>query len=493
MDRVLNFDVETVHFFAGRKDFPAEVVADRLKKALADALVAYEFFAGRLKINNETSRLEIDCNGAGVGFVVASCDYKLDDVGDLVYPNPAFAQLIHKNKDFLKPGDHPLCVVQLTSFKCGGFAIGFSTSHTTFDGLSFKTFLENLNLAALAANKPLSVTPCHDRHLLAARSPPSVTFSHHELIKLGASLPETDPHTSVIHASSEKLDFKIFQLHDTDPYTGVFHASSDDLHFKIFQLTSDDISSLKDKAKSCEGGASTARISGFNLISLLVEVERAYHQRVVQILPYPVVSDVELNLAVGDYVVVWKHYQRDIVRGVEGYIVTGSKQVEIGTKLSEDSRKYLGDVSEQALAYNTASVHGLEEDGDFEDMAMNARIDWSGWPLIIFLVGVILFIGFGAYIAVYMMARRRRSAWIDGPGLPRVDIVFWVGVILFIGSFIALMVALEGTSLLKVKAMSAVTCALWLLVFEAYIIIYMTVYTMVRRSSTTQVAEEAQC
>ncbi|KAL8267357.1 hypothetical protein R6Q59_004701 [Mikania micrantha] len=35
-----------------------------------------------------------------------------------------------------------------------------------------------------------------------------------------------------------------------------------------------------------------------------------------------------------------KHFQRDIVRGVEGYIVTGSKQVEIGTKLAEDSRKY---------------------------------------------------------------------------------------------------------------------------------------------------------
>ncbi|XP_073154234.1 SH3 domain-containing protein 2-like [Henckelia pumila] len=35
-----------------------------------------------------------------------------------------------------------------------------------------------------------------------------------------------------------------------------------------------------------------------------------------------------------------KHFQRDVVRGVEGYIVTGSKQVEIGTKMSEDSRKY---------------------------------------------------------------------------------------------------------------------------------------------------------
>ncbi|KAG0454296.1 hypothetical protein HPP92_025600 [Vanilla planifolia] len=35
-----------------------------------------------------------------------------------------------------------------------------------------------------------------------------------------------------------------------------------------------------------------------------------------------------------------KHFQRDIVRSLEGYIVTGSKQVEIGNKLAEDSRKY---------------------------------------------------------------------------------------------------------------------------------------------------------
>ncbi|KAL1820788.1 hypothetical protein ACET3Z_015657 [Daucus carota] len=35
-----------------------------------------------------------------------------------------------------------------------------------------------------------------------------------------------------------------------------------------------------------------------------------------------------------------KHLQRDIIRGVEGYIVTGSKQLEIDSKLSESSRKY---------------------------------------------------------------------------------------------------------------------------------------------------------
>ncbi|KAJ8568238.1 hypothetical protein K7X08_020960 [Anisodus acutangulus] len=35
-----------------------------------------------------------------------------------------------------------------------------------------------------------------------------------------------------------------------------------------------------------------------------------------------------------------KHFQRDIIRGVEGYIISVSKQIEIGTRLSEDSRKY---------------------------------------------------------------------------------------------------------------------------------------------------------
>ncbi|KAJ6317891.1 hypothetical protein OIU76_013439 [Salix suchowensis] len=65
--------------------------------------------------------------------------------------------------------------MQVTSFKCGGFAIGISTSHATFDGISFKTFLDNL--AAVAGGKPLAVPPCNDRELLAARSPPRGNIS----------------------------------------------------------------------------------------------------------------------------------------------------------------------------------------------------------------------------------------------------------------------------------------------------------------------------
>ncbi|KAM1790413.1 hypothetical protein ACFX11_034673 [Malus domestica] len=67
-----------------------------------------------------------------------------------------------------------------------------------------------------------------------------------------------------------------------------------------------------------------------------------------------------------------KHYQRDIVRGVEGYIVTGSKQVEIGTKLSEDSRKYGAEntcssgstLSRASLSYGRARAQMEKERGN---------------------------------------------------------------------------------------------------------------------------------
>lgn len=67
-----------------------------------------------------------------------------------------------------------------------------------------------------------------------------------------------------------------------------------------------------------------------------------------------------------------KHFQRDIVRGVEGYIVTASKQVEIGTKLSEDSKKYGAEntctsgntLSKAALSYGKARGQMEKERGN---------------------------------------------------------------------------------------------------------------------------------
>ncbi|KAE8699074.1 protein HEADING DATE 3A-like [Hibiscus syriacus] len=238
IDRVLNFPVETVHFFPSHSDLPPHAVADMLKRTLSELLVPYDFLAGRLRSNPETGRLEIDCNSAGIGFAVASSDYALDDIGDLVYPNPAFGQLVCKSVDCLEQENQPLCIVQVTSFKCGGFAMGLITSHVTFDGLSFKIFLDNL--AALAAGKPLAVTPCNDRQLLAARSPPCVSFPHLELAK----------------------------FHDSNP--PVIDPSSEALDFKVFRLTSDDITNLKEKAKPSGGAHGDARITGFNVVTALI-------------------------------------------------------------------------------------------------------------------------------------------------------------------------------------------------------------------------------
>ncbi|XP_048603153.1 omega-hydroxypalmitate O-feruloyl transferase-like [Brassica napus] len=201
VDQVLNFDVQTVHFFRPNKDYPPEIVSEMLRKAMVRAMDAYDLLAGRLRLNPSSGRLNVDCNGAGAGFVMAESEYTLEELGDLVYPNPAFVELVTSQLQSLPKDDQPLFAFQVTSFKCGGFAMGISTNHTTFDGLSFKTFLDNL--ASLLSDKPSSTPPCNDRTLLKARTPPRVTFPHHELVQL------QDSNTTVFEATSEHLDLVI--------------------------------------------------------------------------------------------------------------------------------------------------------------------------------------------------------------------------------------------------------------------------------------------
>ncbi|KAJ4876383.1 HXXXD-type acyl-transferase family protein [Raphanus sativus] len=91
VDQVLNFDVQTVHFFRQNKYYSPEIVAEMLRKELVGAIDVYEFLAGRLRLNPSFGRLDLDCKGTGAGFVRA---YTLEELGDLVYKNPAFAKLV---------------------------------------------------------------------------------------------------------------------------------------------------------------------------------------------------------------------------------------------------------------------------------------------------------------------------------------------------------------------------------------------------------------
>ena len=115
VDQVLNFDVQTVHFFRPNEDFPPEIVSEMLRKALVRAMDVYEFLAGRLRVNPSSVRLDVDCNGAGAGFVTAASEYTLEELGDLVYPNPAFAKLVTSQLQSVPKDDQPLFAFQVTN------------------------------------------------------------------------------------------------------------------------------------------------------------------------------------------------------------------------------------------------------------------------------------------------------------------------------------------------------------------------------------------
>ncbi|KAK4404988.1 hypothetical protein Sango_0867400 [Sesamum angolense] len=59
--------------------------------------VPYDFMAGRFKLNQQSGSLEIDCHSAEAGFVVASSEYSLDELGGFVYPNLGFVSLRSKH------------------------------------------------------------------------------------------------------------------------------------------------------------------------------------------------------------------------------------------------------------------------------------------------------------------------------------------------------------------------------------------------------------
>lgn len=109
--------------------------------------------------------------------------------------------------------------------------------------MSFKKFLENLASQAFD-DKPISAVPCHDRCLLAARSPPQVTFPHPELLKLKIPIGQEE----------------------TPP---IFDCKQEDLDFKIFSLSPNDIGFLKEKAKADAGG-NAVKITGFNVVAALI-------------------------------------------------------------------------------------------------------------------------------------------------------------------------------------------------------------------------------
>ncbi|KAF7803354.1 spermidine sinapoyl-CoA acyltransferase [Senna tora] len=143
-----------------------------ISSAFSEALVHFYPLAGALRRRPEKDqRLEIWCAaGQGVPLIRADVDFTLDSVNYLDDPESPFVEQLVPDPDSDEAMIHP-CVLQITSFKCGGFALGAAIHHSLCDGLGATLFFGAAAELARGATR-VTVKPVWERaELLGPRDP----------------------------------------------------------------------------------------------------------------------------------------------------------------------------------------------------------------------------------------------------------------------------------------------------------------------------------
>uniref|UniRef100_A0A7N0TMX7 Uncharacterized protein n=1 Tax=Kalanchoe fedtschenkoi TaxID=63787 RepID=A0A7N0TMX7_KALFE len=155
---------------------PARVLRD----AIAESLVYYYPFAGRLREVGNDGKLAVDCTGEGVLFTEADADVGLDELGDVVQiPIHGWEELVFDVPGSVGLLGTPLLLFQVTRLKCGGCIVGTRLNHSMSDAGGLAQFLKAVSEMARGASAP-STLPVWQRELLNARDPPRVTCVHQE-------------------------------------------------------------------------------------------------------------------------------------------------------------------------------------------------------------------------------------------------------------------------------------------------------------------------
>ncbi|CAL5022858.1 unnamed protein product [Urochloa decumbens] len=198
--------VPLVEFFvirdaAGEHGHRPEDPAAAIEAALAEALVYYYPVAGRLQ-EAAGGKLAVDCNGEGVAFADADAAVRLDELGaPLLPPYPCVEQLLLDAGDAHVVVGKPIVFMQVTRFRCGGFAIGLWINHCIADGFGMVQFLRAVADVARGEATP-SVLPVWERHLLMARAPPNTAYVHRKLTSL---LKDDDPSADATPAAAPSV------------------------------------------------------------------------------------------------------------------------------------------------------------------------------------------------------------------------------------------------------------------------------------------------
>ncbi|XP_042475861.1 benzyl alcohol O-benzoyltransferase-like [Macadamia integrifolia] len=179
----LRVQIPSIQFYRNEPGMRGYDPIKVIRKAIAEALVFYYPFAGRLR-ENPGRKLVVECTGDGVLFIEADADVSLDQFGDALQPPfPCLEELLYD-----VPGSDgilgcPLLLIQVTRLICGGFIFALRSNHTMCDATGLVQFLSAVGEIARGARPP-SVSPVWKRELLNARKPPHVTFLHHEYNEL---------------------------------------------------------------------------------------------------------------------------------------------------------------------------------------------------------------------------------------------------------------------------------------------------------------------
>ena len=91
----LRFQVPVIMFYNRKLSMEGEDPVTVIREALAEALVFYYPFAGRL-IEGPNRKLVVDCTSEGVLFIEADADIELTQlIGDTIDPGTYMGELLH--------------------------------------------------------------------------------------------------------------------------------------------------------------------------------------------------------------------------------------------------------------------------------------------------------------------------------------------------------------------------------------------------------------
>ncbi|KAL5714125.1 hypothetical protein ACHQM5_016128 [Ranunculus cassubicifolius] len=166
----LRFQIPTIHFYQKNEIMDGRDPVTVVKSAIAQALVHYYPFAGRLREEGNNRKLMVECTGEGIMFIEANASVSLEQFGDAL--QPPFPGL----EDLLFHVPESSGVTRLT---CGGFIFALRLNHTMSDAAGLVQFMNAVAEIARGEDIP-SVKPVWNRELLNARSPPRPSCVHRE-------------------------------------------------------------------------------------------------------------------------------------------------------------------------------------------------------------------------------------------------------------------------------------------------------------------------